>query len=280
MVTLVANEAITTQHIAYLGGIADTGAASLTNETANGLDIIQGPIEFVFTGFGITYIFGFPMSGTITGLNILHNGASAYHFTNMNVSVGELVSLWQAKDPATAFTALFSGPDHFTGSNFADVLAGGGGNDYLNGRSGDDMLVGGVGNDSLLGGPGNDTLNGGPGNDVLNGGPGSDRLIGGAGADRFVFSTSPDQVNDTIVDFGVGQDRIVLTQAVFAMLPKGTLAANHFVIGTPSNGHAAIAYDPATGDLSYYASGNGGPGVHFATLADLPSLTHGEIIVA
>jgi Ca2+-binding RTX toxin-like protein len=280
MVTLVAHEAITIPHIAYLGGIADTGPADLHNETANGLDITQGPIEFVFTGFGIQYIYGFPLHGTITGLDILHNGVSAYDFTNLSVSVPDLEHLWQVHDPATAFAALFSGNDHFTGSNFADVLNGFSGNDYLNGRGGDDQLIGGPGNDTLLGGPGNDTLNGGPGNDVLNGGSGNDRLIGGPGADRFVFNTSPNLVNDTIVDFTVHSDKIVLAHSVFTMLPIGTLSAGHFANGTPANAADFIVYDQASGDLSYYAQGNAGTGVHFATLANHAALSHADIFVA
>jgi Ca2+-binding RTX toxin-like protein len=278
--TLFAHEAITTAHIAYLGHIADTGAANLHHETATGLVITQGPIDFVFTGYGIQYMSGFPVSGTITGLNILHSGASAYDFTNLGVSVPELESLWQAHDPAWAFTALFAGADHFTGSNFADVLAGFGGNDYLNGRGGDDRLIGGAGNDALLGGPGNDTLSGGPGNDMLNGGPGNDRLVGGTGADHFVFSTPPSLVNHTIVDFTVRSDKIVLAHSVFTMLPKGALAAGHFANGTPADGNDFIVYDRASGDLSYFAHGNADTGVHFATLANHAALTHADIIVA
>jgi len=204
MVTLVANEAITTAHIAYLGHIADTGPADLHNKTSHGLTVTQGPIDFVFTGYGIQYVSGFPLAGTVTGLEILHNGVLAYDFTNLSVSVPELVSLWRAHDPASAFTTLFAGNNHFTGSNFADMLIGLGGNDYLNGRGGDDSLVGGAGNDTLLGGPGNDTLNGGPGNDVLNGGPGNDRLIGGPGptvscsTHRQIWSTTRSSISRSV----------------------------------------------------------------------------------
>jgi Ca2+-binding RTX toxin-like protein len=280
MTTIFANEAINVAHIADLGGLADTGAASFSNETANGLDITQGPIEFVFTGSGIGYIAGYPLSGTITGLDILHNGVLAYSFTDLSVSVAELESLYASQNPAAAFGALLSGNDHITGSAFADVLMGFGGNDYLNGRAGDDLLTGGPGSDTLLGGPGNDTLNGGTGSDVLNGGPGSDVLTGGSGADRFVFNTAPALVNDTITDFTVGQDKIVLYHSVFAALPKGVLAASHFAEGAPGAAGDFIVYDAATGDLSYYAQGNAGPGVHFATLANHAALGHADIIVA
>jgi Ca2+-binding RTX toxin-like protein len=262
MVTLVAYEAINIAHIAYLGHLADTGPANLHNETANGLTVTQGPFDFVFTGHAIQYFSHFPVAGTVTGLNILHNGVLAYHFTSLSVSVPELVSLWRAHDPATAFTALFTGNDHFTGSNF------------------NDMLIGGAGNDTLLGGPGNDTLRAGSGNDVLNGGTGNDLLIAGSGADRFVFNTPPSLENDTIAGFNIHLDKIVLAHSIFTMLPKGVLAASHFANGAPTDGSDFVVYDRASGDLSYYAQGNAGPGVHIATLANHVALPPADIIVA
>jgi len=280
MTTIFANEAITVDHINYLGGIADTGAASFQHESPNGLDIVQGPMEFVFTGHNIQYIMSYPLSGTITGLDILHNGASAYSFSNLSASVSELESLFFSHNAAGAFSALLSGNDHITGSNFSDVINGFGGSDYLNGRAGNDLLTGGPGADTLLGGRGDDSLNGGAGNDMLNGGPGNDVPTGGPGADRFVFNTAPNLVNDTIVDFGVGHDKIVLSHAVFAALPKGVLAASHLAQGVPGSTGDFIVYDQTSGDLSYYPQGNAGSGLHFATLANHYALTHADIIVA
>ena len=173
MATLFANEAITISHIKYLGSIADTGPGNMHNKTASGLIFTQGSIDFVFTGYGIHYIAGFPISGTITGLNILHNHRSAYNLTNFHMSVPEAVAIWTSHNPSAAIAKHFTGPDQFTGSNFGDVLAGFAGNDYLNGRGGNDHLAGDLGNDTLLGGGGNDVLSGGPGKDTLDGGPGS-----------------------------------------------------------------------------------------------------------
>ena len=355
MATLFANEAITISHIAYLGHIADTGPGSMHHRTATGLIFTQGSIDFVFTGFGIHYISGFPISGTITGLNILHNGVSAYKFTNFHMSVPEAASVWTSHNPSAVIARHFTGADHFTGSDFADVLAGFGGNDVLNGRGSDDHLAGGPGNDTLFGGAGNDflsggagndTLDGGPGsdtadysektgavsvvlngssfanvrvggvvedkvmnienvtggtgadrltgdglanvlagrggNDVLNGGDGNDRLVGGAGADRFVFDHALDAAtnSDTIVDFAGASDRIVLDHAIFTMLSPGILDASHFALTAPGDADDFIVYDQATGALSYYADGNGGAGVQFATLANLASLTNAAILVA
>ena len=113
-----------------------------------------------------------------------------------------------------------------------DLLYGGpgGGHDFLFGGYGDDQIYGGKGYDWLFGGYGDDLLKGGPGTDYLEFelevvdrersnefeihtmlqrfDYGNDQLEGGAGADFFYFY--PDGGNDTILDFGDGDDRIVL----------------------------------------------------------------------
>ena len=141
--------------------------------------------------------------------------------------------------------------EHLTGSQHNDILAGDlrdnylwgeGGNDKLYGgpQGGDDLLFGGAGDDQIYGGKGVDSLFGGAGNDLLKGGPdndyldyarqvvdeerstatelhlkterydyGNDRMEGGPGADFFYFY--PDGGDDAILDFGNGEDRIVLS---------------------------------------------------------------------
>jgi VCBS repeat-containing protein len=67
---------------------------------------------------------------------------------------------------------------------------------------------------------GNDTLNGGAGNDRLYGGTGNDVLTGGTGADKFVFSmrgidgTTGNDGDDTITDFVVGTDKLILADVL------------------------------------------------------------------
>ncbi|MEC3860168.1 DUF4214 domain-containing protein [Mesobacterium sp. TK19101] len=64
------------------------------------------------------------------------------------------------------------------------------------------------GDDDLNGGAGADTLRGNGGNDDLDGGTGNDILTGGAGCDTFRGRT--DTGTDTVTDFTLGSDRVVI----------------------------------------------------------------------
>jgi Ca2+-binding RTX toxin-like protein len=105
-----------------------------------------------------------------------------------------------------------AGEDSLSGGNGADVIEGLGGHDALFGGNGDDVLLGGSGNDLLVGGTGADRLFGGDGDDRFYGGRGDDYLAGGAGSDEFVFGRSGGR--DTIADFDVTQDRILLGEGI------------------------------------------------------------------
>ncbi|MEG4634679.1 FG-GAP-like repeat-containing protein [Microcoleus sp. AR_TQ3_B6] len=100
------------------------------------------------------------------------------------------------------------GNDALDGGLGNDTVFGGKGSDTLLGSSGDDALFAGRGADILNGDDGNDILYGGKGDDLLNGGLGIDTLIGGMGADKFLLSTNSG--TDTITDFEVGKDLLVL----------------------------------------------------------------------
>ncbi|OPH38528.1 Ig-like domain-containing protein [Moraxella equi] len=110
-------------------------------------------------------------------------------------------------------------------------------------------------NNTLIGNGGNNTLIGGAGDDTLDGGRGNDTLTGGDGADYFRFSTLLDGSVDTITDFDVANDKIVLDDAIFTAL-TGQTSVGDFV-----------KYDKDTGKLTYDADGAGvGNAIHFATL--------------
>ena len=121
----------------------------------------------------------------------------------------------------------------FDGNNGADYIKavfslggvtinGGNGSDWLEGSTGSDNISGGRGVDYLFGNLGNDTIDGGLGDDHITGGKGNDVLTGGRGADTFYFnySATSSGVNinplrsdgfDTITDFNVREDKLVLT---------------------------------------------------------------------
>ncbi|MEZ2318961.1 MAG: S8 family serine peptidase [Microcoleus sp.] len=111
-------------------------------------------------------------------------------------------------DSANNLLMGMRGNDSLDGGAGNDTLFGGKGSDILLGGNGDDALFGGRGADSLNGGDGDDSLLGGKGDDVLFGGLGSDSLTGGAGNDQFLLSTNSGI--DTITDFEVGKDLLVL----------------------------------------------------------------------
>ncbi|MEG4228536.1 FG-GAP-like repeat-containing protein [Microcoleus sp. N9_B2] len=100
------------------------------------------------------------------------------------------------------------GNDSLDGTLGNDTVFGGKGSDTLVGSSGDDALFGNRGADILNGDDGNDMLYGGKGDDLLTGGLGSDTLTGGKGLDKFLLSTNSG--TDTIADFELGQDLLVL----------------------------------------------------------------------
>lgn len=109
------------------------------------------------------------------------------------------------------------GADRIWGGKGHDVLHGGSDSgDYSGGSNDSDILRGNGGNDTLFGGRGDDTLNGGAGRDRIVGGDGSDVLTGGARADVFVFVYADYWEDETITDFGRGNDRIEFSETVIS----------------------------------------------------------------
>lgn len=175
--------------------------------------------------------------------------------------------------------------DTLVGSAVADSFSGAGGSDRLFGKGGDDDLRGGPGNDHLLGGPGNDVLNGGIGRDRLNGGPGDDTLTGGASIDRFIFNTNEEFVADdlgvdTIADFDLDRDLILLDRRTFAAIESGASINDVFETVTSNaaarSSSAAIVYNSNNGNLFYNPNGSEagfGSGDRFAILSERPELS-------
>ena len=77
---------------------------------------------------------------------------------------------------------------------------------------------------------GRDTLTGTAGSDRIMGGFGADILTGGAGADKFIYTNMRD-AGDTITDFTVGSDKIVLTQLLDSLVAGGYSGTNAIADG-------------------------------------------------
>lgn len=158
--------------------------------------------------------------------------------------------------------------DIISGDDGNDIVFGGDGNDVIDGDDGDDTLKGSDGSDVIRGGSGDDVLEGGFGidqlfggndQDVLNGNNGNDQLTGGAGGDWFFFDIKGTNHVDEILDFGNGDDGILLDPEAFAAISGGQLAASAFVVGTSAQDSTdRIIYDQATGNIYYDEDGSGG----------------------
>ncbi|MEI6285058.1 MAG: S8 family serine peptidase [Bacillota bacterium] len=91
------------------------------------------------------------------------------------------------------------------------------------GGEGSDTLVGNAVNNVLAGGRGNDTLSGEGGNDALFGGKGNNILIGGSENDSFIIERN-DNCCDTVADFAIGADKLVLSGFDKAILATMTVS--------------------------------------------------------
>ncbi|MBX9699278.1 MAG: M10 family metallopeptidase C-terminal domain-containing protein, partial [Acetobacteraceae bacterium] len=130
------------------------------------------------------------------------------------------------------------------------------------GGDGNDRITGNAAANRLEGGLGADGIDGGKGDDTLVGGGGADALTGGAGRDWFLFDVAPAgrATADRITDFLVGQDLVVLEDAMFAGIgAPGMLAAGAFALGRrATEADDRILYDSASGLLRFDADGRGG----------------------
>ncbi len=175
-------------------------------------------------------------------------------------------------DPRGALDiALGDSSDAFTGTRYADVIDGRGGNDTIFGMDGTDIIKGGDGNDTLTGDRGTDSLLGGAGRDRLTGGSEGDILRGGAGdnaADQFIFLRVSDSgiagtARDTIQDFVSGLDKINL-DAIDANVKKADDQAFKFA-GTTAAANSIWIADSGT-DLVVRGDINGDSVADFSIL--------------
>ncbi len=113
-------------------------------------------------------------------------------------------------------------------------------------------------NTTLEGGGNTDTILGGSGDDEIKGEVGNDLLTGNTGSDRFSYFAL-NQGGDTITDFTVGEDLIVISASGFGGgLIAGTLDESQFVVGTAaSDSDDRFIYNANSDRLFYDSDGNG-----------------------
>jgi Ca2+-binding RTX toxin-like protein len=139
-------------------------------------------------------------------------------------------------------------------------------------------------NMNLTGNANGNVLRGNNAINTLNGGDGDDELTGFGGQDGFLFNTPLNAATnvDTITDFTVADDTILLEQTIFSSnLGLGNISSGEFVIGTAAqDANDRIIYDNNTGALFYDSDGvGGGAQVQFAELGRGLALTNLDFLV-
>jgi Ca2+-binding RTX toxin-like protein len=137
---------------------------------------------------------------------------------------------------------------------------------------------------------------GGAGDDTLIGGGGNDILTGSMGNDRFLYDTNAAFVAsavgiDTITDFSVGFDKIVLDKTTFTALAStagnGLSVGQEFAIvgsdAAAATSSALIVYSSASGSLFYNQNASlagFGTGAQFATLTGIPVISASDFVIS
>ncbi|MCA0271673.1 MAG: hypothetical protein LCH69_06355 [Proteobacteria bacterium] len=184
---------------------ADTfsgGAGTQQFRGYNGSDTFDGG-----SGFTVVTYHDDANYGGIAGLDFDLSLVDAQGFATVTDAFGaqdKLRNIDQIRGTGSA--------DQMRGDANDNVFEGEAGDDYLAGAGGIDNLFGDLGDDTLDGGTGDDMLEGAAGMDQLTGGTGDDFLMGGFDADQFFFAAGSGA--DTIGDFELGLDKIVLTGGI------------------------------------------------------------------
>ena len=182
--------------------------------------------------------------------------------TGVDVVLGEGETIGTASDGYDSIDSL-SNLENVIGSDFDDNLTGNSSNNSLTGRAGADAILGLAGDDFITGGAGSDTIS------------------GGEGADQFIYFNASEG-GDTISDFAVGVDKIVVLAAGFGgELSAGELPQNRFAIGSATIGNQTrFVFDNTSGELLFDADGAGAADAELiATLDGVSNLSAEDIML-
>ncbi|MEH2089637.1 beta strand repeat-containing protein [Nostoc sp.] len=235
------------------------------NSGANRLNGVDGN-DSLFGSSGNDTLFGDSGDDTLNGgagIDSLDGGIGndTYIVDNLNDSIIEgldagtdLVNSsvnWVLGNNLENLTLTGTGAINGTGNSLNNILMG---------NNGANTLTGGDGNDSLFGNSGNDTLFGSAGDDLIAGGVGRDVLTGGTGQDSFNLTGTRTGGYDTIADFTLGEDTILISKAEFGLVQSQntTLDSGLFRLGTTAiTASDRFMYDQTTGNLFFDADGTG-----------------------
>ncbi|MBD2693563.1 beta strand repeat-containing protein [Anabaena catenula] len=260
---------------AAINGTGNTANNILTGNIANNI-LAGGDGNDIYRFTATTVLGSDTIQETATG------GIDTIDFTGTTAATTLNLGLTTIQTVVTTNLSL-----KLSANNVMENVIGGNGADNFTGNVLDNSLMGGLGNDNLRGGDGADSLTGSAGNDILAGNAGNDKLIYSSGK---VF-TATDIGLDTILDFTVGSDKIVLSKATFKSLlsvaGNGFSQAAEFAVVADDSSvdtqAAFIVYSSGSGNLFYNQNGitaGLGTGAAFANLFNIPAtLTAGDFAV-
>lgn len=242
--------------------------------------------EAAFTRTGNDLVVALPQNGSIKVTDWFVSGEDRrielIKFADQTLTADEVT--------ARVGVMLTEGNDTYTGTQFADIVYGLGGNDTINGDpsgTGNDKIYGGAGNDLLYGLGGDDLLEGQEGDDYLDGGTGKDTLYGGAGNDTVSGNSGDDFVyggdGDDIVSGesgvnqlfgGAGNDNLIggLQADVFDG-GEGNDILGGAVAGSADSGNGSHGTPSAGND---YLGGAGNDTLNGTARADLYRFNRGD----
>ena len=268
------------------GGLgADTfiisATGDITGDTINGT-VEAGTLDTLRLDSAGTY----SLASTITNIDVVafNQNAAGFNLTVTNSQAGSAdangdgtLNELLINSAVTMTNGVTINASGLTGTNHIVV-------DGTN-LGGADSITGGAGADTIDGGAGTDTISGGAGADVITGGASADNLTGGTGANSFVFnavvgtsSDSNNAVRDTITDFSVGTDFVL----IHATNVNNFSVANNVSATSGSNGiySADLNNDGALtgiGDVQFQSTtsfaGNGPAATNNARAATIVDLT-------